>query len=152
MSQPRQRRPKAAISIILLSVYRIFTDTNLTSLDPAEWVPKQYAIINVDAGGINDSEGNVRCWDSAEGEDGHDTVEEVAKLPWCSGKVSMAGNSWLAACQWYTAAQNQPHLACIAPMEGISDTFREHMYRGGIPNTRFATPLSASFIGRFYSN
>ncbi|CAI6094287.1 unnamed protein product [Clonostachys chloroleuca] len=125
---------------------------NFEGLDPAEWVPKQYAIINVDAGGINDSEGNVRWWDSAEGEDGHDTVEEVAKLPWCSGKVSMAGNSWLAACQWYTAAQNPPHLACIAPMEGISDPFREHMYRGGIPNTRFATPLSESFIAKYPDN
>ncbi|CAH0027692.1 unnamed protein product [Clonostachys rhizophaga] len=104
---------------------------NFEGLDPAEWVPKQYAIVNVDARGINDSEGN-----------------EVAKLPWCSGKVSMAGNSWLAACQWYTAAQKPPHLACIAPMEGISDPFREHIYRGGILNTRFATPLSASFIGR----
>ncbi|CAG9982197.1 unnamed protein product [Clonostachys byssicola] len=121
---------------------------NFEGLDPAEWVPKQYAIVNVDARGINDSEGNVRWWGSAEGEDGHDTVEEVSKLPWCSGRVSMAGNSWLAACQWYTAAQHPPHLACIAPMEGISDPFREHMHRGGILNTRFATPLSASFIGR----
>ncbi|CAG9947274.1 unnamed protein product, partial [Clonostachys rosea f. rosea IK726] len=115
---------------------------------PTEWVPKQHAIVNVDARGINDSEGNVRWWGSTEGEDGHDTVEEVPKFPWRSGKVSMAGNSWLAACQWYTATQHPPHLDGIAPMGGISNPFREHMYRGGTPNTQFATPLSASFIGR----
>ena len=121
------------------------------SLDPAEWVPKQYALVNVDARGTGDSEGDVRWWSSGEGEDGYDTVEGISKLPWCSGKVSMAGNSWLACIQWYTAAEHPPHLACIAPMEGVSDPFREHMCRGGIPNTRFTAPLSASFIGKHAS-
>lgn len=117
------------------------------SLDPAEWVPKQYAIVNVDARGSGESEGVLRWWSTGEGQDGHDVVEELSRLPWCNGKVAMAGNSWLAICQWYTAAEHPTHLACIAPMEGISDPFREHMCRGGIPNARFAEPLSSTFIG-----
>ena len=117
-------------------------------LDPAEWVPKQYAIVNVDARGIGDSEGDMRWWSTAEGRDGHDAVEEISQLPWCTGKVSLAGNSWLAIAQWYIAAEHPRHLTCIAPMEGVSDPFREHMCRGGIPNTRFAGPLAKTFIGK----
>ena len=88
----------------------------------------------------------MRWWSSGEGQDGHDAVEEISKLSWCSGKVAMAGNSWLAICQWFIAAEQPPHLVCIAPMEGVSDPLREHMYRGGIPNTRFTFPLAESFL------
>ena len=125
-----------------------FANTLLARLDPAEWIPKQFAIVNIDARGVGDSEGDIRCWSSGEGRDGYDAIEEISQLPWCTGKVSMAGNSWLAICQWYVAAEQPPHLTCIAPMEGLSDPYREHVCRGGIPNTRFMAPLCASFIGK----
>lgn len=35
-----------------------------------------------------------------EGQDGADVVEWIAQQPWSNGSVGMAGNSWLAACQW----------------------------------------------------
>ena len=49
----------------------------------------------------------------------------------------MTGNSWLTVTQWFTAAENPPHLKCIAPLEGASDTYRELAARGGPPALGF---------------
>jgi predicted acyl esterase len=45
----------------------------------------------------------------------------------------MVGNSWLAVVQWFIAAERPPHLTCIAPLEGLSDLYREAICRGGVP-------------------
>ncbi|CAG9982720.1 unnamed protein product [Clonostachys byssicola] len=116
-------------------------------LDPAEWVPRGYAIVNIDARGSNHSEGNMRWFGSAEGRDGHDAIEEIAKLDWCNGKVGMAGNSWLAAAQYYVAVEKPAHLACIAPLEGFSDPVREMTLRGGIPHTSFSKTIANTLTG-----
>ncbi|KAL2830717.1 Alpha/Beta hydrolase protein [Aspergillus pseudoustus] len=100
--------------------------------DPAEWVPNGYAIINIDNRGCGDSEGVMACHGFQEAQDGHDTVEEIAKLPWCNGSVGLAGNSHLAIAMWGTAAQQPPSLKAIAPWEGCGDLYREHFARGGI--------------------
>ncbi|KAH6687382.1 X-Pro dipeptidyl-peptidase C-terminal non-catalytic domain-containing protein [Plectosphaerella plurivora] len=100
--------------------------------DPAEWVPRGYAIVNIDNRGCGDSEGIMACHGFQESYDGHDTVEHIAALPWCSGSVGLAGNSHLAIAMWGTAAQRPPSLKAIAPWEGCGDLYREHFARGGI--------------------
>jgi predicted acyl esterase len=40
-----------------------------------------------------------------DGKDGCDAIEYLAQLPWCTGKVGTTGNSWLAMCQWFIAAE-----------------------------------------------
>lgn len=100
--------------------------------DPADWVPKGYAIVNVDSRGAFDSEGVMAIMGTQEAEDGYDVIEHVAKLPWCSGKVGLAGNSHLAIIQWFIAALRPPSLAAIAPWEGCGDLMREQFVRGGI--------------------
>ncbi|KUJ10501.1 alpha/beta-hydrolase [Mollisia scopiformis] len=117
-------------------------------LDPAEWVPKGFTIVNVNARGAGDSEGDLRWWGTAEGRDGYDAIEEVAKLPWCNGKVAMAGNSWLAMVQWFVAAEQPPHLVCIAPLEGSGDPYREDCFRGGVPRFAFSTIVGGMLQGR----
>jgi len=102
------------------------------SFDPAEWVGRGYAIVNVDSRGANDSEGNLRWWGSSEGKDGYDFIEGLAVKSWCNGNVGLAGNSWLAVSQYFIAAQQPPHLKCIAPLEGLSDVLRQSLARGGI--------------------
>ncbi|KAF9886277.1 hypothetical protein FE257_011890 [Aspergillus nanangensis] len=116
--------------------------------DPAEWIPRGYAVVNVDARGAMHSEGCMRFWGSGDGEDGYDAIEEIASLPWCNGKVTMLGNSWLAISQWFIAAERPPHLACIAPLEGVSDPFREQLRRGGIPELQFWKALLGMLCGR----
>ncbi|CAK7201833.1 hypothetical protein SEUCBS139899_004548 [Sporothrix eucalyptigena] len=122
---------------------------NFEAPDPAEWTARGYAIVNVNSRGAFDSEGDVRWFGTAEGRDGYDAIEYIAGLPWCSGKVSLVGNSWLGASQWYIAAENPPHLACIAPLEGFSDLYREILCRGGVPYTPFFRFLGTlGIIGR----
>ncbi|CAI9629302.1 unnamed protein product [Alternaria burnsii] len=111
---------------------RTSTYEKFEGLDPAEWVAKGYAIVNFDLRGTWDSEGTVPWLGEQDGQDGYDAVEYIATLPWCSGKVATAGNSWLAMAQWFIAAQQPPHLAAIAPWEGASDFYRDTLARGGI--------------------
>ncbi|KAI1501205.1 Alpha/Beta hydrolase protein [Biscogniauxia marginata] len=117
-------------------------------LDPAEWVPRGYAVVNADARGAGDSEGDLQWGGSLEGQDGYDLVEQIAAQPWCSGKVALAGTSWLALAQWFIATQQPPHLTCIAPLEGISDLLREQLCRGGIPSTSVSRIVSKILPGR----
>jgi predicted acyl esterase len=102
------------------------------ALDPADWVPRGYAIVNVDTRGTGDSDGHMVILGTQEAEDGYDTIEAVAKLPWCTGSIGLAGNSHLAIAQWFIAAQRPPSLKAIAPFEGCGDLFREQFARGGI--------------------
>ena len=89
--------------------------------DPAYWCAHGYAVVNPDPRGALNSEGNVNYWGRQLAEDGYDFIEWIAAQPWCSGKVVMSGNSWLAVSQWFIAAERPPHLAAIAPWEGLMD-------------------------------
>lgn len=92
--------------------------------DPADWVPRGYAIVNIDIRGTHDSGGDMAILGSQEAEDGYDTIEALAEMPWCTGKIGMAGNSHLAIAQWFIAATRPPHLTAIAPWEGCGDLYR----------------------------
>ena len=99
-------------------------------IDPGLWVAKGYAVINIDARGVGNSDGYVCIMGKQDAEDGHDAIEAIAKLPWCNGAVGMAGNSALAICQWHIAATQPPSLKAIAPWEGSGDLYREQFCRG----------------------
>lgn len=116
------------------------------SLDPAEWVPRGYAIINADTRGTGDSDGPVVIMGTQEGEDGYDVVEAIAKMAWCNGAVGMAGNSHLAITQYFVAAQVPPSLKAIAPWEACSDLFREQFGRGGMWNGAAFDWITDTFI------
>ena len=100
--------------------------------DPAVFVPRGFAIVNVDARGSGDSDGSVAIMGTQEAEDGYDVIEAIAKLPWCNGNVGLAGNSHLAIVQWFIAALKPPSLKAIAPWEACADLYREQFVRGGI--------------------
>ena len=116
--------------------------------DPAYWCGCGYAIVQVDARGAFDSEGDIIYFGSGEGRDGHDAIEEIAKLSWCSGKIGMSGNSWLAIVQWRIAAERPPHLIAIAPWEGLTDPYRDVFARGGVPDTGFPEAVINKLYGR----
>jgi uncharacterized protein len=117
--------------------------------DPAYWCAQGYAICNPDIRGVANSEGDSVLWDRQEGLDCHDLIEWLATQDWCSGKVGMSGTSYLAVAQWFTAAEQPPHLAAINPWEGVSDVYRDLVMRGGMPDTGFAEQLrDFSFWGK----
>ena len=109
--------------------------------DPAYWCAQGYAICNPDIRGVANSEGDSVLWDRQEGRDCHDLIEWLAVQDWCNGKVAMSGTSYLAVAQWFTAAEQPPHLAAINPWEGVSDVYRDLVLRGGMPDTGFAGQL-----------
>ena len=50
-----------------------------------------------------------------ESQDGYDTVEWAAKLPYADGKVGMFGGSYVGATQMLAAISLPPHLVAIQP-------------------------------------
>lgn len=117
--------------------------------DPAYWCAQGYAICNPDIRGVANSDGDSVLWDRQEGRDCYDLIEWLALQQWCTGKVAMSGTSYLAVSQWFTAAEQPPHLAAINPWEGVSDVYRDLVMRGGMPDTGFAQQLQDN---SFYGN
>ncbi|KAJ5621688.1 hypothetical protein N7528_006471 [Penicillium herquei] len=116
--------------------------------DPGYYCPRGYAMVHFDARGSWDSEGDLYEHGTPEGRDIHDAVEFIAKQPWCNGSIGMAGNSWLAIAQWFGAAEAPPSLKCIAPWEGLSDTYRDLMNWGGICEDQFNGAITSLVPGR----
>jgi predicted acyl esterase len=117
--------------------------------DPAFWCAQGYAICNPDIRGVVDSDGDSVLWDRQDGRDAYDIIEWLAAQDWSNGKVGMSGTSYLAATQWFTAAEQPPHLAAINPWEGVSDVYRDLVIRGGMPDVGFAKQLqTGSFFGK----
>ncbi len=116
--------------------------------DPAFWCAHGYAVCNPDPRGAYHSEGNIRVWCRQEGQDYHDLIEWLGVQDWCNGKVGTTGNSYLAISQWFVAAEQPPHLAAIAPWEGMSDIYRDLVKRGGIPDFPFPKRLGTAFVGK----
>ena len=73
-----------------------------------------YALVIQDVRGRFGSEGAFYPF-KMEGPDGYDTVEWLARQPWCNGKVGMFGPSYLGLVQLQAAAEDPPHLIAIAP-------------------------------------
>ena len=73
-----------------------------------------YAVIVQDVRGRFTSEGAF--WPYVqELNDGYDSVEWAAALPFSNGRVGMQGCSYLGAVQWQAAVTNPPHLIAIFP-------------------------------------
>ena len=66
-----------------------------------------------------------------ESQDGYDTVEWAAALPYADGKVGMWGGSYVGATQMLTAIVHPPHLAGICPVVTASNYHSNWTYQGG---------------------
>ena len=66
-----------------------------------------------------------------ESNDGYDTVEWAAALPYSDGKVGMFGGSYVGATQMLAAIAHPPHLAGICPVVTASNYHDGWTYQGG---------------------
>ena len=66
-----------------------------------------------------------------ESQDGYDTVEWAAALPYANGKVGMYGGSYVGATQYLAAIAKPPHLAGICPNVTASNYHDGWTYQGG---------------------
>jgi uncharacterized protein len=66
-----------------------------------------------------------------ESDDGYDTVEWAAALPYSNGKVGMWGGSYVGATQMLAAIAHPTHLAGICPVVTASNYHDGWTYQGG---------------------
>ena len=87
-----------------------------------------YVVAAQDTRGRYRSEGVARPHD--EGEDGYDTVEWLAGLPFVDGRVGMFGGSYLATTQLLAAAMRPPHLVALFPSASYGSRY-DMVFQGG---------------------
>jgi len=95
-----------------------------------------YAVIMNDVRGRGESEGEWYPF-AKEAPDGYDTVEWIAKQPWCSGKVGTMGASYAGSDQSALATLNPPHLCAQVVGQGTSNYLISSMRQGGALEQRF---------------
>ena len=99
-------------------------------LDPMKAAKNGFALIIQDTRGRFTSEGEFYCF-SDDVNDGYDTVEWAAALPWSNGKVGMVGASYVGATQWLAATTRPPHLVTLVPNVTASNYHNGWTYQGG---------------------
>lgn len=80
--------------------------------------------------------------------DGYDTVEWIARQPWCEGKVGMLGYSHLGAVQYETAATAPPHLACAIPAQAPGNYYTDSYYPEKLRKADMETILRGELTAR----
>jgi len=112
---------------------------------PIEWyVDNGYAYVHADVRGTGRSEGEFEFLGRREQTDLYDVIEWIGGQSWSNGKVGGIGQSYYAMSQWFMGIQNPPHLACIAPYDGLNDPYRFMGYPGGIEGAFLAYWMNAS--------
>src|SRR5689334_599576 len=89
-----------------------------------------FVVIIMDVRGRYASEGEWYPF-KHESDDGYDTVEWAAALPYADGRVGMFGGSYVGATQMLTAIEHPPHLAGICPVVTASNYHSNWTYQGG---------------------
>jgi len=110
-----------------------------------------YVVVAQDVRGRYASEGDWYPF-KYESQDGYDTVEWAAGLPYSNGKVGMFGGSYVGATQYLAAIAGPPHLAGICPNYTASNYHDGWTYQGGAFeqwfNDSWTTGLALNTISR----
>jgi uncharacterized protein len=125
--------------------YSGYSPADPNSAQPATLIMQNlgYATVGINIRGTGCSGGAFQFFEPLQGTDGYDAVEVVAAQSWVKhGKVGMVGISYPGISQLFTAQYQPPHLAAVAPLSVISDTYRSTLYPGGIFNNGFAKDWS----------
>jgi putative CocE/NonD family hydrolase len=90
-----------------------------------------YTVVMQDTRGRYASGGEFYPY-ASEAEDGFDTIEWAASLPWSNGKVAFAGKSYMGLVQYLGASQLPPSLVAAAPMSAPVSHFQNCIWRRGV--------------------
>jgi putative CocE/NonD family hydrolase len=122
-------RPKAEGKFPVLLVRTPYDKTN-ESYFGMKGAARGYVVVEQDVRGRFTSEGEWYTFKN-ESQDGYDTVEWAAALPYSNGKVGMFGGSYVGATQYLAAIAKPPHLAGICPTVTASNYHDGWTYQGG---------------------
>jgi uncharacterized protein len=89
-----------------------------------------YVVVLQDTRGRYESEGEFYPF-RHEANDGYDTVEWAAALPYADGKVGMFGGSYVGATQMLASTAHPPHLVAIFPYVTGSEYYESWTYQSG---------------------
>jgi putative CocE/NonD family hydrolase len=123
----------------------ILTRTPYNRKDPATGnllASHGYVVIQQDTRGRFDSGGEFYPF-KHEINDGYDTIEWAAGLPYSDGRVGMYGGSYVGATQMLAAASNPPHLVAIFPYVTAAEYYEGWTYEGGALMQWFASSWSS---------
>ena len=102
----------------LLPAYRVFID-------------RGFAVVTQDVRGRYASGGVFRPLTQEEN-DGSDTLDWIARQPWCDGNIGMLGGSYVGIVQWKAAISGNRHLKAFFPVVAGYDEYLDRFYsRGG---------------------
>ena len=87
-----------------------------------------YVVVVQDTRGRYTSDGIARPHDEAD--DGYDTIEWAAGLPYANGRVGTFGGSYLATTQLLAAPLRPPHLVAIFPSSSYNSRY-DMVFQGG---------------------
>jgi uncharacterized protein len=132
-------------AILVRTPYSKETVPTQAIADPRRAAARGYALVVQDVRGCGRSAGEFEPFVTEE-HDGVDTVEWVARQPWCDGRVVMAGMSYAGATQWLAAAGRPPSLRAIAPALASDDYGDGWSFYAGVPEHGFLTTLSAAAL------
>jgi len=122
-------RPKAEGKFPVLLVRTPYDKTNSMGFG-LRGAARGYVVIAQDVRGRFESEGEWYPFKN-ESQDGYDTVEWAAALPYSNEKVGMFGGSYVGATQFLAAIAKPPHLAGICPNVTASNYHDGWTYQGG---------------------
>jgi putative CocE/NonD family hydrolase len=97
-----------------------------------------YVVVIQDTRGRFDSGGEFYPF-RYESQDGYDTVEWAAALPYANGQVGMYGGSYVGATQMLAAMAAPPHLVSIFPYVTASEYYNGWTYQSGALEQWFAS-------------
>jgi uncharacterized protein len=103
-----------------------------------EMAERGYVVINQDTRGRFGSGGEFYPF-RYESQDGFDTVEWAAALPYSNGQVGMFGGSYVGATQMLASIAKPPHLVSIFPYVTASEYYNGWTYQSGALMQWFAT-------------
>jgi putative CocE/NonD family hydrolase len=88
-----------------------------------------YGAVYQDTRGRYGSEGEDRVY-ADDALDGYDTLEWIARQPWCNGVIGMSGSSAGATTTFAAASQRHPALRAFFAQVGASSIYDDVVYEG----------------------
>ena len=108
-------------------------------------ISRGYIDVVADVRGTGSSDGDFSLFGPREMRDGVELVGWAARLPGSTGRVGLAGSSYLGLNQIFTAALAGPGspVKAIFPSTTGNDLYRDLSFGGGIPNLVFGATFQA---------
>lgn len=125
-------RPDAPGRFPVLVVRTPYDKSQNMALTEKDYFPRHgYVVMVQDTRGRFRSEGEFYPF-IHEADDGYDTIEWAAHLPWSDGNVGTVGQSYLGLVQYLAAPTRPPHLKAMSPVSGPVTYFENFSYRRGV--------------------